>query len=350
MAPRLCSQAPMARRSRHLLVSITVVPPASPFRLLRFTPAPGIPPCLSRPAAATTSQSVGPEASGRSYSPRAGNTRNTLHAAMIGEKSFLPFSGPRSPAEAAPSLVSKRAPLLRAIRGVRAPFLTHKLLHELKTLAELAIGTPQRLFCVNLQSASQSDDHKQEIAQFFQLLLRSCSLSQFLQFFLKFGIDPLLIGKIEAGTRGPLLIFLSDDQRRRGRWHAVQHALLMNILARLCSLLALNRLPVLQHLPGITDLNAAKNMRVAADQLGIDMFIHVADGKIAVLARNLGMQIDLEHKIAQFIGQFFHIIPLKSLHYLIRFFNDVFDQALMGLFAVPGAAIRITAQAHGDVA
>src|SRR5579883_2441191 len=304
MAPRLCSQAPMARRSRHLLVSITVVPPASPFRLLRFTPAPGIPPCLSRPAAATTSQSVGPEASGRSYSPRAGNTRNTLHAAMIGEKSFLPFSGPRSPAEAAPSLVSKRAPLLRAIRGVRAPFLTHKLLHELKTLAELAIGTPQRLFCVNLQSASQSDDHKQEIAQFFQLLLRSCSLSQFLQFFLKFGIDPLLIGKIEAGTRGPLLIFLSDDQRRRGRWHAVQHALLMNILARLCSL----------------------------------------------LARNLGMQIDLEHKIAQFIGQFFHIIPLKSLHYLIRFFNDVFDQALMGLFAVPGAAIRITAQAHGDVA
>src|SRR5579883_1132053 len=106
MAPRLCSQAPMARRSRHLLVSITVVPPASPFRLLRFTPAPGIPPCLSRPAAATTSQSVGPEASGRSYSPRAGNTRNTLHAAMIGEKSFLPFSGPRSPAEAAPSLVS----------------------------------------------------------------------------------------------------------------------------------------------------------------------------------------------------------------------------------------------------
>src|SRR5581483_586478 len=128
MAPRPCSQPPTARRSLHPLVSITAVPLASPFRLLRFTLAPGIPPCLSRPAAVTISQSAGPEASGRSYSLRADNTRNTLHSAMIGEKFFLPFSEPHSPAGYGPSLVSitRSTPesytkSARALPGAQAP-------------------------------------------------------------------------------------------------------------------------------------------------------------------------------------------------------------------------------------
>ncbi len=106
----------------------------------------------------------------------------------------------------------------------------------------------------------------------------------------------------------------------------------------------------MQYLARAAHLDLAKDVRVTTNQFGADMLEDVAKIKITLLARNLCVQVDLEQQVSKFLGQLFHVVLLQRFHHLVGFLDHVVSQRLMGLLAVPRAAIRVAAQAHGDVA
>ena len=89
---------------------------------------------------------------------------------------------------------------------------------------------------------------------------------------------------------------------------------------------------------------------MAANQLGVDMFKHIANGKVSFLASDFSVQVDLEQQVAQFVGQLLHVVLFQCFNDLVGLLDHITDQGLVGLLAIPWAAVGLAAQAHGDVA
>ncbi len=104
----------------------------------------------------------------------------------------------------------------------------------------------------------------------------------------------LQAGIIETSFSGAFLVFLRHDQSGRGERHTVKHTLRLHILASGDALLAFDRLPVLNDLPGVLHLDLAKDVRMAANQFGAYLLEDIANAEVTVLACDFCMQVDLE--------------------------------------------------------
>src|SRR5207244_9391222 len=94
----------------------------------------------------------------------------------------------------------------------------------------------------------------------------------------------------------------------------------------------------------------SKDMRVTANQFGVDMLENISNSKVFFLTCNLGVQVDLEQEIAEFFDEFVHVILFQCLQDFVGLLNKVTSETLVCLLAIQGAAIGLATQAHGDIA
>lgn len=64
-------------------------------------------------------------------------------------------------------------------------------------------------------------------------------------------------------------------------------------------------------------------MGVSADHLVADGVDDLSEAEASTLLRHLCVEDDLEQEIAKFLAQFFHIVFLDGLGYLVRLFQSV---------------------------
>ena len=91
------------------------------------------------------------------------------------------------------------------------------------------------------------------------------------------------------------------------RGHAVKQALGRSLACChglvLGSLLGkLNLVPDLEHLVGVIGIRIAKHVRVAADELGVDIACHIGQRKLTGVSRNLRMQHYLHEHVAELLA------------------------------------------------
>jgi hypothetical protein len=115
---------------------------------------------------------------------------------------------------------------------------------------------------------------------------------------------------------------------------------------RVALLVLLDALPLRQNIA--IDGLAREDVRVAADQLRREVARDVAQVERALLARELGVDDDLEEQVAELLAQPAAVAGVERVEDLVRLLEDERPQARVRLLAVPGAAVG-RAQAVGDV-
>src|SRR5581483_8090157 len=166
--------------------------------------------------------------------------------------------------------------------------------------------------------------------------------------------DPPLLGLARAAGRRPRLG--GGRQARRGR-AALQLArveqggeVLGDVLERVAGspplLLALDPVPVAEHLAGRARLGVAEDVGVAADQLRDHGLGHLAEAAGAALLEQEGEEEDLEEHVAQLVEELRVVARSGRVGQLVRLFHRVGDDRALVLLAVPGA---LAAQAPRDL-
>ena len=87
----------------------------------------------------------------------------------------------------------------------------------------------------------------------------------------------------------------------------------------------------------------AKDVRMAADQLVVQVVEHIGNGEVAVVGRHLGIEEDLQQQVAQLFGQVRPVAPLDGVEDLVGLLQRVLADRVEGLLAVPRAAVRARA-------
>lgn len=127
-----------------------------------------------------------------------------------------------------------------------------------------------------------------------------------------------------------------------GQRLACRHGL---VLGRLLGKLDL--VPNLEHLVGAVGIRIAKHVRVAPDELGVDIARHVGQRKLAGVRRNLRMQHDLHEHIAQLLAKVRRVVGLDAIERLVSLLDHIFTNAAVRLLAVPRAAVGLTQAPDG---
>ena len=105
-------------------------------------------------------------------------------------------------------------------------------------------------------------------------------------------------------------------------------------------LIGLDRLPGAQHIGRALHHQVSKYVRVAALELGIDPANHISELKCALLSGDLDMHRDLHQQIAQFFAEPVSVLRIQRSEDLVGFLQEVGSKRLMGLLAIPRAAVR----------
>ncbi len=108
----------------------------------------------------------------------------------------------------------------------------------------------------------------------------------------------------------------------------------------------LDLLPVAQHGVGIGGHCIAKDVRMAANELGVQVGGYVLDGEVAGLGGHLGVEEHLQQKIAQLVLQIGPGAALDGVEDLVGLLQRVALDGVEGLFAVPGTAARPSQTRH----
>ena len=109
----------------------------------------------------------------------------------------------------------------------------------------------------------------------------------------------------------------------------------------------LDLVPNLEHLVGALGIRIAKHVRVAANELGVDIARHVGQRKLAGVGSNLRMQHDLHEHVTQFLAQVNRVVRLDAVERLVGLLDHVLADAAVRLLAVPRAAIGLTQTPDG---
>ena len=80
-------------------------------------------------------------------------------------------------------------------------------------------------------------------------------------------------------------------------------------------------------------------MRVAADDLGRDRGVDVGQVEDALLGRELGVEDDLEEEVAELLGERRRRARAERVVDLVGLLEEVVPERLVGLLAVPRAAV-----------
>ena len=103
-------------------------------------------------------------------------------------------------------------------------------------------------------------------------------------------------------------------------------------------LLDLDLLPVAEDGVGIGRNGVGEDVRVAADELGAEIFGDVAEVEVAGFRGHLGVEEDLQEEVAEFVLEVGPGAALDGVEDLVGLFEGVALDGVEGLFAVPGAA------------
>ena len=87
-------------------------------------------------------------------------------------------------------------------------------------------------------------------------------------------------------------------------------------------------------------------MGVAAGELVGDGVAHLREVELALLARDPGLEDDLEEQVTQLFLVVRDVPGLDGLDHLVRFLQQIGSQGAQRLLAVPGAAARIAQLVH----
>ena len=169
---------------------------------------------------------------------------------------------------------------------------------------------------------------------------------QLLQFLAQFFQDGLFIGPGEAAPGGAPRQGLRPRQRRQRQRHALEGGGVGVPLG------GLEPVPVRHHRRRSLHHRPAKDVRVAADQLGADALAHLPDVEAARVLGDLSVQDDLHHEIAQFLAQPGGVAAVERRQHFVALFQQVRPQRSMILLQVPGTALLGVAQPrdHADEA
>ena len=107
---------------------------------------------------------------------------------------------------------------------------------------------------------------------------------------------PLEVGPVEAGRDRAALQLARLQERRQRRGHVVEDPLP-------ALLLGLDLLPALAHAPGGVRLDLAEDVRVAADELGVDGPRDLLEVAVALLLEQQREEVDLEEEVAELVEQ-----------------------------------------------
>src|SRR5207248_2094911 len=146
-----------------------------------------------------------------------------------------------------------------------------------------------------------------------------------------------------AHARGALLQPLGGEERGEILRDAGEDALVL--LSTGLALLTLDALPLCEKVAG--QLAAREDVRVPPDELLVQTSRDIADIERARLACELRMQRDLKQQIAEFVAQSRQIARVECLECFVCLLEEVWAQALVRLFPIPGTAVRRT-EALGD--
>ena len=108
--------------------------------------------------------------------------------------------------------------------------------------------------------------------------------------------------------------------------------------ARLAAgLVALDRVPVAQHLAGVLDLDVAEDVRVAPDQLLAHVLGDVGERPGAALLEQQRQEVDLEEHVAELVEQLGVVARVRGGGQLVGLLDRVRDDRALVLLAVPRA-------------
>src|SRR5262245_11657810 len=87
-------------------------------------------------------------------------------------------------------------------------------------------------------------------------------------------------------------------------------------------------------------------MGMASGHLADQLFEEVGHREFAPLARNLGVEADLEEKIPQFLADALGLASVEGVEHLVGFLDQERTERVAGLFSVPGAPALATQAGH----
>ena len=101
----------------------------------------------------------------------------------------------------------------------------------------------------------------------------------------------------------------------------------------------LDFIPPFKNRPGVGGFHVAKNMRMAADELGGDPGGHVVESEPPGFRGDLAVHDHLEQQIAQFLAKMRVVVLADGLDRFIGLFDHPFAERVVRLFAVPRATV-----------
>ena len=112
----------------------------------------------------------------------------------------------------------------------------------------------------------------------------------------------------------------------------------------------LDLFPLLVHLGRRVERTAVRieDVRVAADQLGVNRAQRIGDGELSGVGADLRQEHALEDQVADLSAQRGGVAAIDRVEHLVGFFQQERAQRLDRLLAIPGAALR-SAQPRHDV-
>ncbi len=109
-------------------------------------------------------------------------------------------------------------------------------------------------------------------------------------------------------------------QRRKPLRNSVQKPL---SFARGIAFSFFQRLPIMKHLPHILDIEVAKYVWMAADDLILDPGDHVRHPENAFFGRDLRLEHDLQQQISQFLLQRIQIALVEGTQHFVGFLQEM---------------------------
>ena len=91
---------------------------------------------------------------------------------------------------------------------------------------------------------------------------------------------------------------------------------------------------------GVGGHDVAEDVRVAADEFGVQIGGDVLDGEVAGLRGHLGVEEHLQEQVAELVLQIGPRAALDGVEDLVGLLQGVALDGVEGLFAVPGTAVR----------
>jgi hypothetical protein len=225
-----------------------------------------------------------------------------------------------------------------------------ELLRSLDAVGEAPRHRAQRQLRIDVQPPCHVDGGEQDVTELLEelrarLLLRGWlsnrgnRLLQLAQLVVEVGEGRRGVGILELDRGGPPLQLPRVQERGEVLGDMVEDPLPV-------LLVGLEPLPVLAHPPCRSRLDIAKDVRVARDQLLVDLPRDRSEVTAALLFEQQRQEIGLEEEVAEFVLELRRVTEQRGVRDLVGLLDRVRDDGSRRLLAVPRT---VTPKAFGEL-